>query len=83
MALDIPNIMQKYGIQNDIVQFWYYLVLALKTTNPKLLAYLVYMTIRLIEMHLKNCICASFRHETKREQMQGSVHKVTDFVDRH
>jgi site-specific DNA-methyltransferase (adenine-specific) len=51
MAFDIPNIMREYGIQNDVVQFWYYLVLALKTTNPKLLAYLVYMTIRLIEMH--------------------------------
>ena len=51
MAYDIPNIMQKYGIKNDVVQFWYYLVLALKSTNPKLLAYLVYMTIRLIEMH--------------------------------
>ncbi|MDR0684291.1 MAG: site-specific DNA-methyltransferase [Spirochaetaceae bacterium] len=51
MAYDIPNIMQKYGIKNDVVQFWYYLILALKSTNPKLLAYLVYMTIRLIEMH--------------------------------
>jgi DNA modification methylase len=51
IAFDIPNIMQKYGIQNDVVQFWYYLVLALKNTNPRLLAYLVYMTVRLIEMH--------------------------------
>ena len=51
MAYDIPNIMQSYGIQIDVVQFWYYLVLALKQTNPKLLAYLVYMTVRLIEMH--------------------------------
>ena len=51
MAYDIPNIMQSYGIQIDVVQFWYYLVQALKNTNPKLLAYLVYMTVRLIEMH--------------------------------
>ncbi|MDR0639734.1 MAG: hypothetical protein LBG27_12690 [Spirochaetaceae bacterium] len=51
IAHDIPGIMQKYGIQNDVVQFWYYLVTALKSTNPRLLAYLVYMTIRLIEMH--------------------------------
>jgi DNA modification methylase len=51
MAYEIPGIMQKYGIQNDVVQFWYHLVLALKNTNPKLLAYLVYMTIRLMEMH--------------------------------
>jgi site-specific DNA-methyltransferase (adenine-specific) len=50
MAYDIPNIMREYGIQNDVVQFWFYLALALKSTNPKLLAYLAYMTIRLIEM---------------------------------
>ncbi|MDR2485920.1 MAG: site-specific DNA-methyltransferase [Treponema sp.] len=50
-AADIPNIMRNYGIQNDAVQFWYYLTLALKSTNPKLLAYLVYMTVRLIEMY--------------------------------
>jgi hypothetical protein len=50
-AYQIPEIMRQYGIQNDVVQFWYYLVLALKGANPRLLAYLVYMTIRLIEMH--------------------------------
>ena len=51
IAYEIPNIMQEYGIQKDVVQFWYYLVLALKSSNQRLLAYLVYMTIRLIEMH--------------------------------
>ncbi|MDR2634253.1 MAG: site-specific DNA-methyltransferase [Treponema sp.] len=51
MAKDIPLIMHDYGIHHEVVQFWYYLVQALKTTNPRLLAYLVYMTIRLIEMH--------------------------------
>jgi len=51
MVNDIPNLMRSYGIQTDVVQFWYYLVQALKNTDTKLLAYLVYMTIRLIEMH--------------------------------
>ncbi|MDR0540295.1 MAG: hypothetical protein LBG74_07325, partial [Spirochaetaceae bacterium] len=40
-----------YGIQNDTVQFWYYLTLLLKESNPRLLAYLIYMTARLLEMH--------------------------------
>lgn len=47
---DIPNIMRKYGIQNDSVQFWRYVAEALKSANPRLLAYLMYMTVRLIEM---------------------------------
>lgn len=51
IAYQIPDLMRQYGIENDVVQFWYYLTLALKNTNQKLLAYLVYMTIRLIEMH--------------------------------
>jgi site-specific DNA-methyltransferase (adenine-specific) len=51
MAKEIPVIMQEYGIDNDVVQFWYYMILALKNTNPKMLAYLVYMTVRLVEMH--------------------------------
>lgn len=50
-AYQIPDIMRRYGIENDAVQFWYYLTLALKTANRKLLAYLIYMTIRLIEIH--------------------------------
>jgi DNA modification methylase len=51
MAKNIPIIMQEYGIDNDVVQFWRYMILALRTTDPKTLAYLVYMTIRLVEMH--------------------------------
>jgi DNA modification methylase len=51
IAYQIPDLMRQYGIENDVVQFWYYLTLALKNINQKLLAYLVYMTIRLIEMH--------------------------------
>ena len=56
IAFEIPHIMQQYGIHADLVHFWHYMVEALKSTNTKLLAYLVYMTIRLIEMYriLKN-----------------------------
>lgn len=51
IAFEIPHIMQRYGINADIVHFWHYMVEALKSTNTKLLAYLVYMTIRLIEIY--------------------------------
>ena len=51
IAYDIPHIMQKYGINADVVHFWHYMAEALKSTNTRLLAYLVYMTIRLIEMY--------------------------------
>jgi len=51
IAFEIPHIMQKYGINTDLVHFWHYMVEALKNTNTKLLAYLVYMTIRLLEMY--------------------------------
>jgi adenine specific DNA methylase Mod len=50
-VFDIPHIMQEYGIPSDTVQFWHYLVQALRATDTKLLAYLVYMTVRLIEMY--------------------------------
>lgn len=51
MAKQIPIIMKEYGIDNDVVQFWQYMIKALKNANPKMLAYLVYMTVRLVEMH--------------------------------
>jgi DNA modification methylase len=51
LAESIPKLMRDYGIQNDTVQFWHYLTLSLKESNPRLLAYLIYMTVRLIEMH--------------------------------
>ena len=51
LAQQIPLIMRNYGIQEDTVQFWYYWIKALRETHPKMLAYLVYMTVRLVEMH--------------------------------
>jgi len=51
MAKNMPIIMKEKGISNDVVNFWYYMIQALRTTNPKMLAYLIYMTIRLVEMH--------------------------------
>ena len=51
LASDIPRIMREYGINADTVHFWHYMVEALRMTDTKLLAYLVYMTIRMIEMY--------------------------------
>jgi site-specific DNA-methyltransferase (adenine-specific) len=51
LAYDIPHIMQAYGINADLMDFWHYMVQALKNTDGKMLAYLVYMTIRLLEMY--------------------------------
>ena len=51
IASDIPHIMQEYGIASDTVHFWHYMVEALRMTDTKLLAYLVYMTVRVIEMY--------------------------------
>ena len=51
LASDIPHIMQEYGINADTVHFWHYMVEALKMTDTKLLAYLVYMTVRIVEMY--------------------------------
>lgn len=38
------------GISSDFVSFWEHWVKALRNTNPKLLAYMVFMTERLVEM---------------------------------
>jgi DNA modification methylase len=51
MAKKIPIIMKENDIDDDVIQFWHYMLQALKSTNPKMLAYLVYMTVRLLEMH--------------------------------
>lgn len=40
-----------YGADPDVVQFWHAWMTALEKTQPRLLAYLVYMTYRLFEMH--------------------------------
>ncbi|MDR3324676.1 MAG: hypothetical protein LBS82_01620 [Spirochaetaceae bacterium] len=51
LAYNIPHIMREYGMNADVMHFWHYMVEALKSANTRLLAYLVYMTVRLIEMH--------------------------------
>jgi len=50
-AYDIPHIMQEYGIRADLMHFWHHMAEALKSTDTKMLAYLVYMTVRIIEMY--------------------------------
>ena len=42
--------MESKGIDSDFIQFWQFWTKALRTTQPKLLAYLLYMTVRLLEM---------------------------------
>lgn len=41
---------QDYDVPDDVARFWEAWVKALRTTQPRLLAYLVYMTYRLFEM---------------------------------
>jgi DNA modification methylase len=50
MARDMPIKLAEYGVADDVVQFWKAWINALRTTQPRLLAYLVYMTYRLFEM---------------------------------
>src|SRR5574343_390178 len=51
MAEEIPiTIHDKYGVTDDVAKFWKAWINALRTTEPRLLAYLVYMTYRLFEM---------------------------------
>lgn len=42
--------LQQYGVDDDVVQFWNAWIKALRKTEPRLLAYLIYMTFRLFEM---------------------------------
>ncbi len=46
----MPIVLAEYGVEDDVVQFWTAWIKALRTTQPRLLAYLVYMTYRLFEM---------------------------------
>jgi DNA modification methylase len=46
----MPMVLREYGIQEDLVLFWKAWIDALRHTQPRLLAYLVYMTYRLFEM---------------------------------
>jgi len=48
----MPIIYEEYGIDPDLAKFWDAWIKALRNTQPRLLAYLLYMTIRLFEMNL-------------------------------
>lgn len=48
----IPKIMIEQGINDDIAKFWHFWMKTLRDTNPKLLAYLSYMTERLLQMRI-------------------------------
>ena len=48
----IPKIMIDQGINDDIAKFWQFWMKTLRDTNPKLLAYLSYMTERLLQMKI-------------------------------
>ncbi len=46
----MPVLMREYGIPDDIVEFWRMWMNALRNTNERLLAYLSYMTERLLPL---------------------------------
>jgi DNA modification methylase len=50
LARKMPFILTGYGMPDDLVQFWKAWINALRNTQPHLLAYLVYMSVRLLEM---------------------------------
>jgi len=50
MARRMPIILRDYGVDESLVAFWTAWISALRHTQPRLLAYLVYMTYRLFEM---------------------------------
>lgn len=50
MALRMPIVLRNYDVDEGLVRFWEAWIDALKGTQPRLLAYLVYMTYRLFEM---------------------------------
>jgi site-specific DNA-methyltransferase (adenine-specific) len=50
LARQMPFILTGYGMPDDLVQFWKAWINALRNTQPHLLAYLVYMSVRLLEM---------------------------------
>jgi 16S rRNA G966 N2-methylase RsmD len=55
MARDMPIMLREYDVDDGLVQFWQAWIGALRTTQPRLLAYLVYMTYRLFDSR-----CAGF-----------------------
>ena len=50
MARRMPIVLREYGVDESLVQFWQAWITALRNTQPRLLAYLIYMTYRLFEM---------------------------------
>lgn len=50
MARKMPIVLREYGVDEQLVLFWRAWIDALRNTQPKLLAYLLYMTWRLFEM---------------------------------
>jgi DNA modification methylase len=50
MARNMPMVFRESGYDEDLVAFWKAWIDALKHTQPRLLAYLIYMSYRLLEM---------------------------------
>ncbi|MGI0015277.1 MAG: site-specific DNA-methyltransferase [Nitrososphaera sp.] len=50
MARRMPIVLRDYGVDESLVLFWQAWITALRNTQPRLLAYLIYMTYRLFEM---------------------------------
>lgn len=46
----MPVLLREYGVDDEVAQFWRFWMDALRKTNPKLLAYLSYMTERLLPL---------------------------------
>lgn len=50
LARAVPMLMKEHGISDDVVKFWEMWTRALRDVQPPLLAYLIYMVPRLLEM---------------------------------
>ncbi len=50
MMQRMPIVYKEYGVDEDLARFWDAWIKALRNTQPRLLAYLLYMTVRLFEM---------------------------------
>ena len=50
MLRRMPVVFEEYNVDEDLVKFWQAWIKALRNTQPRLLAYLVYMFYRLLDM---------------------------------
>jgi adenine specific DNA methylase Mod len=50
MIKAMPRIYEEYDVDDELAKFWDAWIKALRNTQPRLLAYLLYMTVRLFEM---------------------------------